>query len=136
MNQISLVGRMTRDPELHVTKSGRHFTYITLAINRNYRNTVTGLYETDFIPCKLWGKMAVNVVNHCEKGFLVGIVGRLESRSKNDLKARNQILEVVADRVIFLARPHHNAQEEPPLVEIENDDLGHLDEDIEEKEES
>lgn len=106
-NHIVLVGRIVKEPEIHVTKSGRNFSYITLAVNRPYKNSLTGLYDTDFIPCKLWGKIAINVVNHCYKGSLIGVRGRLETRPNDDPSLPSQSLEVVAERVSFINHPKH-----------------------------
>lgn len=71
LNQIVLVGRLVRDPEVRKAKNGSSYSYITLAIPRTYKN-VNGEYETDFIDCTLWKLMATNTKEYCKKGDIVG----------------------------------------------------------------
>ena len=80
LNQIILVGRLTKDPELTVTESGKKRANITLAVPRNYKN-VDGVYETDFLDCTLWTGIAENTAEYCHKGDLLGIKGRIETRT-------------------------------------------------------
>ena len=85
---------------------------------------MTGLYDTDFISCTLWGKLAINVVNHCKKGPIVGIRGRLATRPNDDPATHSNILEVVADRVSFISHPYRST----------NDGVGEFDHDEDELE--
>lgn len=123
LNQVVLVGRIVRDPEIRVTKTGRHLSYITLAVNRSFKNPMTGLYDTDFISCTLWGKLAVNVVNHCKKGAIIGVRGRLTTRPNEDPSSHINLLEVVADRVSFISKPYHSTTDEASIEAMENDNL-------------
>lgn len=64
INQVTLVGRLTKDPELRYTPDGKAVSNITLAVNRNFRNTV-GNYEADFVQCIIWKsrlKILLNIV--------------------------------------------------------------------------
>ncbi len=102
LNQVALVGRITKDPELRQLSEGRVQTNFILAINRNYKNS-NGEIDADFIPCSVWGKLATNVVKYCGKGSLIGVGGRLQTRSyeREDGK-RIFVIEVVVEDVRFL----------------------------------
>ena len=101
INRVVLVGRMTRDPELRRTNTGTAVASWTLAVNRSY-NSADG-QEADFIPCVVWNKAAENVERYCSKGSLVGIEGRLRSRSYDDAQGRKVfVVEAVCDSVQFL----------------------------------
>ncbi|MGG0656516.1 single-stranded DNA-binding protein [Rummeliibacillus pycnus] len=103
MNQVALIGRITKDPELRQLSEGRVQTNFVIAINRNFKN-VNGEIDTDFVSCSVWGKLATNVVKYCGKGSLIGVGGRLQSRSyEREDGRRVYIVEVVADEVRFLA---------------------------------
>jgi len=102
INQVTLVGRLTRDPELKLTQEGVALTNITLAVNRNYRST-SGSIETDFVQCTLWRRAAENTVQYCQKGSIIGIIGRIQTRNyENSEGKRVYVTEVVADSVRFL----------------------------------
>jgi single-strand DNA-binding protein len=107
INQVTLVGRLTRDPELKVTTEGTSVAHITLAVNRHYRNQ-HGEVDADFVQCTLWRKAADNTSQYCRKGSVVGITGRLQTRNyENKEGKRVYVTEVVAETVRFLsAKPH------------------------------
>ncbi|PLS08001.1 single-stranded DNA-binding protein [Neobacillus cucumis] len=107
INQVTLVGRLTRDPELRKTTEGTAVTQITLAVNRNFRNH-NGEIEADFVQCTLWRKAAENTCQYCRKGAVVGITGRLQSRNYDGKDGKKvYVTEVVAESIRFLsARPH------------------------------
>lgn len=101
LNRVVLVGRMTRDPELRRTGSGAAVTTFTLALNRNY-NSADG-QQADYIPCVVWNKVAENVEKYCSKGSLVGVEGRLRSRTYDNAQGQKvYVVEVVCDSVQFL----------------------------------
>lgn len=101
INRVVMVGRMTRDPELRRTGSGAAVTSFTLALNRNY-NSADG-QQADYISCVVWNKVAENVVQYCSKGSLVGVEGRLRSRTYDNAQGqRVYVTEVVCDSVQFL----------------------------------
>ena len=103
LNQLVLVGRLVSDPQINETENGRKVSVITLAVPRNYKNA-NGEYDTDFINCMLWKGIAENTVEYCRKGDLLGVKGRLERLSGNELQA-------VAEKVTFLSN-NHNKEEE------------------------
>lgn len=101
INRVVLVGRMTRDPELRRTPQGDAVTTFTLAVNRNY--TKDGQQQADFINCIVWRKPAENVERYCSKGSLVGVEGRIQTRSyENNQGQRIYVTEIVCDSVQFL----------------------------------
>lgn len=101
INRVVMVGRMTRDPELRRTGSGAAVTSFTLALNRNY-NSADG-QQADYISCVVWNKVAENVAQYCSKGSLVGVEGRLRSRTYDNAHGqRVYVTEVVCDSVQFL----------------------------------
>lgn len=103
VNQLIVIGRLVKDPELRKTENGRNVTNITLAVPRSYKNT-NGEYDTDFIDCTLWSTVAETTTEYCHKGDLLGVKGRLQMRTieKEDEKTK-QNLEVVAEKVTFLS---------------------------------
>ncbi|WP_174734294.1 single-stranded DNA-binding protein [Mesobacillus harenae] len=103
INQVTLVGRLTRDPELRYTQEGKAVANITLAVSRHYRNQ-SGEIESDFVHCTIWNKTAENTANYCQKGSVIGITGRIQTRSYDNQEGRRvYVTEVVAENVRFLS---------------------------------
>lgn len=102
INNVTLVGRMTKDPELKYTSSGTAVLTFNLAVNRPFTNQ-QGEREADFIMCQVWRKTAENVANYTRKGSLVGVVGRIQTRNYDDKDGKKvYVTEVVAENVQFL----------------------------------
>lgn len=102
INRTVLVGRMTRDPELRRTGNGTPVISFTIAINRNFTSQ-DGERQADFIPCVVWNKAAENTARYCSKGSLVGVDGRLQSRTyENQDGRRVTVVEVICDSVQFI----------------------------------
>jgi single-strand DNA-binding protein len=102
LNKVSLVGRLTKDPELRYLGNGTPVANFTLAINRPFKSK-SGEREADFINIVVWRKQAENCANYIGKGSLVAISGRIQSRSYDTPEGqRRYITEVVADEVHFL----------------------------------
>ena len=101
LNQVVVVGRLVRDPELKETESGKKVTHVTLAVPRSYKN-VNGEYDTDFVDCTLWTGIAESTSEYCKKGDLVGIKGRLETSSYEKEDQVKYVTSVVAEKVTFL----------------------------------
>ena len=100
INRVVLVGRMTRDPELKRTAQGDAVTTFTLAVNRNY--TKDGQQQADFINCIVWRKPAENVERYCSKGSLVGVEGRIQTRSYDNSQGQKvYVVEVICYSVQF-----------------------------------
>jgi len=101
MNQVGLVGRLTKDPVLRHLSENRVQTHFSLAINRNYKNN-RGEVDADFILCSVWGRLAEHIVKYCGKGSLIGANGRIQSRSfLNENSTKVFITEVVVEDVRF-----------------------------------
>ena len=97
INNVVLVGRMTRDAELRYTPSDQAVATFTLAVNRNFKNQ-DGEREADFIKCVIWRQQAENLANWAKKGALIGIVGSIQTRNyKNQQGQRVYVTEVVAE---------------------------------------
>ena len=102
INRVVLVGRLTRDPDLRTTGSGISVLSFTLAVDRQYTNA-QGERDADFINCVIWRKAAENFANFTSKGSLVGIDGRLQTRSyENKDGQRVYVTEVVVDNFALL----------------------------------
>jgi single-strand DNA-binding protein len=113
INQVTLVGRLTRDPELKSTTDGTSVANITLAVNRHFRNH-NGEIETDFVQCILWRRAAENTCNYCKKGTIVGITGRLQSRHYDNKEGKRvYVTEVIVETIRFLSggKPHDGSPE-------------------------
>lgn len=126
LNNVVLVGRIVRTPELTQTQDGKGLCNLTLAVPRPFKTVATGDYETDFINVTLWEATAQNVVEYCGKGSIIGVRGRLVHRSYEipDFKTI-RTTEVVGDRVSFIqtrsSHPGAAKDVEPstePLAEI------------------
>ena len=80
IDTVTLVGRLTKDPELRTTTSGTGVATFTLAVNRDFKDA-NGNREADFINCVAWRKTAEILANYTEKGSLIGLIGRIQTRS-------------------------------------------------------
>ena len=102
INNTVLVGRLTKDPELKATSSGKNYTQFTLAVNRNFKNA-DGENEADFISVVAWDKTAEFLCQYQRQGNQIGVVGRIQTRNyENDSGVRIYITEVVAQNIQFL----------------------------------
>src|SRR5699024_10439263 len=102
LNRVVLVGRLTRDPDLRYTPSGIAVSNFTIAANRPFKNQ-DGEQEADFIQCVAWRKQAENIANYMKKGSLVGIDGRIQTRSYKDQDEKMvYVTEVLAESIQFL----------------------------------
>jgi len=112
VNQIVLVGRLVKTPELKVSDSGKPLTTITLAVPRNYKN-VNGEYDTDFLECTLWTSVAENTTEYCKTGDMLGVKGRVQTRlieTENGIKKKKT--EIIAEKVTFLSSARRKDEEE------------------------
>lgn len=109
LNRIILIGRLTRDPELRYTTTGKAVASMRLAVDRG-RPGPNGERETDFIDIVVWDKQAETCANHLQKGRLVAVEGRLQIRSYEAQDGqKRQAAEVVASSVRFLDRARQQA---------------------------
>ena len=111
INNVVLIGRLTRDPELRYTPSNVAVATFNLAVNRNFKNQA-GDREADFINCMIWRQYAENFANWCKKGNLVGITGRIQTRSyENQQGQRVYVTEVVAETFQLLEKRDNSANQ-------------------------
>lgn len=111
INNVVLVGRMTKDADLRYTAQGQAVATLTLAVNRNFKNQ-NGEREADFINIVIWRQQAENLASWAKKGALIGITGRIQTRNyENQQGQRVYVTEVVADSFQLLeARQNQNGQ--------------------------
>lgn len=110
INNVTLVGRLTRDVDLRYTPNGKAVANFGLAVNRTFKNA-NGEYDADFINCQAWGKTAENLANYMKKGNQIGLTGRIQTRNyENNQGQRVYVTEVVADNVQFLESRGSNQQ--------------------------
>jgi single-strand DNA-binding protein len=98
LNQTVLVGRLINDPEVIETETGKKKVVIELSIPRSYKNS-NGEYENDLVDCVLWTGIAEQTAEHCKKGDLLGVKGKIQTTMVDDKK----VTEVVAEKVTFLS---------------------------------
>lgn len=102
INNVVLVGRLTKDPDLKYTGNGTAVATFTLAVNRNFTNQ-SGEREADFINCVIWRKPAEILANYAKKGVLIGVIGRIQTRSYDNQQGQKvYVTEVIADNFQLL----------------------------------
>lgn len=110
LNNISLVGRLTKDVDLRYTPSNVAVATFTLAVNRTFKNE-NGDHEADFINCVMWRQQAKKLASWAKKGALIGITGRIQTRSyDNQQGQRVYITEVVAETFQLLESRNSQGQ--------------------------
>ena len=140
LNRALLVGRLTRDPELRRTGSGKAVTSFNLAVERNFKSDDQ---EADFVNCVCWGKIAENTERYCSKGSMVSVDGRIQTRNyENNRGQKIYVTEVIADSVQFIQTnknnntataaqaPVNNYVPNEPIQQFEDEDLIMDEEDI------
>lgn len=108
---------MTKSPQLKHFSEGRMQTNFVVAVNKSYKND-----EADFVLCTIWGKLAETTVKYCGKGSLVGITGRLNTRSyEKEAGARVFVTEIVVEDIRFLATKKRDEEPEQQNKNNESD---------------
>lgn len=106
MNNVQLIGRLTKDPEIRYTQSQMAVVSFTLAVDRRFKKD--GEQTADFISCKAWNKTAEFVSKYFTKGKRMALTGRIETGSYEGKNGRVYTTEVIADNVEFV-----DSKEEP-----------------------
>ncbi len=102
LNHITIMGRLTRDPELRRTGSGVAVASFTVAVDRDFGKNENGEKETDFIDCVAWRQTGEFVSKYFTKGSMAVVSGRLQIRGWTDKEGnKRRTAEVVADNVYF-----------------------------------
>jgi len=116
MNKVSLVGRITKDPEVRYSQTGNPILGFTLAVDRGVKDA-SGQRVADFISCVAFNQTADFLNRYIKKGFLLAVSGRLQSRSYQGTDGQTRyVTEVICEQVENLtprdpnAQPQHNAQ--------------------------
>jgi single-strand DNA-binding protein len=110
-NYAHLIGRLTNDPEITETESGKKVCHITLAVQRSFKNS-DGIYEADFIRCTMWDVIATRACEFCHKGDLVAIRGQLRTSSYvNDKEEKRYTIDVIVEKIIFLSTKTNETKE-------------------------
>ena len=102
LNQIVLVGRLTRNIKINKSENGKKIANISLAIPRSFKN-MEGTYDTDFIDCVAFENIAENTASYCSKGDIVGVKGRVQSRVVEKEGKKEYLMDIVVEKVTFLS---------------------------------
>lgn len=134
MNNVSLMGRLTSDPELKTTPSGVSVTSFSLAVDRGFKDK-DGERQADFINIVAWKQTAEFICNYFQKGAMLALTGRIQIRGYEDKDGNKRTaFEVIAEHCYFTgnkaadnasekAKPKPKAEPEFEEVELEEDDL-------------
>ena len=125
MNKAILIGRLTRDPELRSTSTGRNVCQFSIAVNRNFTNA-NGEREADFINCVVWDKQAENLVKYQKRGNQIAVDGRIQTRNYEDKDGKRvYVTEILANSISFLdskgtsvSNNDFNSLPEPPREDV------------------
>lgn len=122
INNVVLVGRLTRDPELKITPSNTPVVNFTLAVNRSFTNQA-GEREADFINCVVWNRQAENLARYMRQGSLIGVEGRIQTRTYEAEQGTRYITEVFANSIQFLeSRSSSEGQQKETFKQNDSND--------------
>ena len=131
LNRATIIGNLTRDPELRYTPSGQAVTNFSVATNRRYKNT-QGVFvdDTEFHEIVAWQKAAETICQYCKKGNKVYIEGRLQTRNWDAPDGSKRYrTEIIAESVIFLTpKPAGTSSEnyQPSVSQPTNNDISNI----------
>lgn len=130
INNVCLVGRLTRPVDLRYTSNGTAFGSFSLAIDRTYKNQ-SGEKETDYINCVIWRKPAVNLSNFTSKGSLLGVEGRLQTRSYENKEGQKvYVTEVLVENFSLLeSKSVTEGRKQAPIENVEQVQFGEVNDD-------
>ena len=131
MTKAILIGRLTQDPELRTTPTGRNVCQFSVAVSRNFTNA-NGERESDFINCVVWDKQAENLVKYQKKGNQIAVEGRIQTRNYDDKDGKKvYVTEILASNISFLdskgtgatGNTSFNNLPEPPMVDTSSNNM-------------
>ncbi len=102
LNQIIIVGRLTKDITVNKSENGVKVATISIAIPRSFKNS-DGQYDTDFIDCVAFDNIAENTSEYCSKGDVVGVKGRIQSRMVEKDGKNEKVVEIICEKITFLS---------------------------------
>lgn len=118
MNKVFLIGRTTKDIELKATASGKSVASFSIAVNRTFKNE-NGEYDSDFFNCIVFNKLAETVSRYVNKGDLLAVEGRLQTRNYTNNEGRKQyVTEIIVDSVDFI-QPKKKEETAPYKGEVQ-----------------
>lgn len=121
LNTITIMGRLTRDPEIRTTSTGKHVASFTLAVERDFAQN--GQKETDFLDCVAWNSSAEFVSRYFHKGQLVAVTGRLQIRNWEDNDgAKRKSAEIIVSGTYFAEAKKQAADPTADFPEIDSDE--------------
>ncbi|MBU0278080.1 single-stranded DNA-binding protein [Gemella sp. zg-1178] len=104
LNQVMLIGRLVKKPELRESESGLSYLKSTIAVQSQYRSK-DGEYEVEFLEFTAFGKVAKNTATYCDKGSMINIIGSLTNNVYKDKKGINHYqISIIANKVNFLSK--------------------------------
>lgn len=119
MNRVIEIGRTTKDIELKTTPSGTSVVSFSIAVKRNFKNG-EGNYDSDFFDCTAFNKLAETISKYVHKGDMLGVVGRLQTRSYTNKEGNNRkVTEIVVEEIEFLTPK----KEDPVKVDFKMEDV-------------
>lgn len=102
LNRVSIMGRLTRDPDLRYTMSNVAVASLSVAVDRDHSNKEDGSRETDFLDVIAWRSTAEFAAKHLAKGRMIAVDGRLQARNWEDKNGnKRKSVEIIADRIYF-----------------------------------
>jgi single-strand DNA-binding protein len=114
LNQVILVGRLVKDPELKETEKNKKVSYITVAVPRSFKDA-NGEYQTDFFNVVLFDIVAKNTAEYCKKGSIIGVKGRLQMNVvEKENEEKKYYTDIIAEKITFLS-----SKSEDDLIEKE-----------------
>ena len=130
INNVCLVGRLTRPVDLRYTSNGTAFGSFSLAIDRNYKKE-NGEKETDYFNCVIWRKPAVNLSNFTKQGSLIGVEGRLQSRNYENKEGQKvYVTEVLVENFSLLeSKAVTEGRQQAPIGNVEQVQFGEVNDD-------
>lgn len=111
MNNVSLVGRLTKTPEVKLTQNQTQYCNFTIAVDRKFKDA-NGQRQADFINCVAWKQTATFITKYFSKGNRIGITGSIQTRSYEDNGQKRFITEVLVDGVEFVESQETQASQE------------------------
>lgn len=124
MNNVQITGRLTKDPELKYTQSGKAICNISVAVRRDFKSE-NGEYESDFFNCQAWDKKAELIGEHFRKGSMIGITGRLQNSTfEDENKQKRTITRIIIEKMDFLsAKKNENTSGDVETVDDDDSEF-------------
>ncbi|MBA3725556.1 MAG: single-stranded DNA-binding protein [Armatimonadetes bacterium] len=117
INSVTMTGRLTRDPELRTTTTGKQVVGFGIAVEKRFKPQDPNEKDADFFNVTAWNQTAEFVANYASKGRMIGVQGRLQTRKyTNKDGVEVNTFEIVADNVVLLDRPRDDAGGQPAAV--------------------